>query len=99
MRHRRARRAAARAGDRRARTTDRAQLAELTARRLELTRRILPEDGGTARIAKLGQEVGDVGDLIRRADAAAEHRDKEVFARTRAAPGADKASAPTAETA
>ena len=83
-----------------ARTADRAQLAELTARRLELTRRILPEDsGGAARIVKLGQEAGDSGDLIKRADAAVERRDKEVLAGARAALPKDKASALSAEIA
>jgi murein hydrolase activator len=86
------------ASARQARETDRARLAELTAHRLDLTRRILPEDsGGAARIAKLGHEASDITDLIKRADAAAEGRDKEVLARARAALPADKASALTAD--
>jgi septal ring factor EnvC (AmiA/AmiB activator) len=66
---------------------DRERLAELTAHRLELTDRILPEEsGGDARIAKLGREASDVGDLIKRADAATERRDKDILARARADP-------------
>ncbi|HEV2336495.1 MAG TPA: peptidoglycan DD-metalloendopeptidase family protein, partial [Stellaceae bacterium] len=73
---------------------DRLHLAELTARRLELTRRLRPEaPGGDARIAALGREANDVGDLIKRADAAAERRDKEGRARV----AKTKAGAPTAE--
>jgi septal ring factor EnvC (AmiA/AmiB activator) len=88
------------AGADQAREADRGHLAELTAHRLELTRRILPEDsGGAARIAKLGHEASDIADLIRRADAATENRDKEVLARARAALPADKASALTADAA
>ena len=74
------------ASARQARADDRPRLAELTAGRLALTRRILPEDsGGAARITKLAHEAGDLGDLIKRADAAVERRDKEVLARARAA--------------
>lgn len=63
---------------------DRARLAALTGHRLQLTGRILPEDSGAdARIAKLGREASDIGDLIKRAEAAAERRDKELLARTR----------------
>ena len=82
------------ASARQARGTDHARLAELTAHRLELTRRILPEEaGGEARIATLGREASDLGDLIKRADAATERRDKEVLARARAAlPTAAKAN-------
>jgi septal ring factor EnvC (AmiA/AmiB activator) len=83
-----------------ARGTDRQHLAELTARRLELTGRLLPEDsGGAARIARLAHEASDIGDLIKRADAATERHDKEVLASARPALPAAKASALTAETA
>jgi len=86
---------------------DREHLAQLTARRSELARRMLPGDaGGAARIAKLGDEAEDVGDLIKRADAATDRRDKELLADARAAlrktppkaPGA-KPGAPTPDTA
>jgi murein hydrolase activator len=88
------------ASARQARDGDRGLLAELTARRIELTRRILAEDSsGAARITKLGHEAGDIGDLIKRADAATEIRDKEVRARAREAVPKDKASALTAEAA
>jgi len=88
------------ASARQAREADRGHLAELTAHRLDLTRRILPEDsGGAAQISRLGHEASDIGDLIKRADAATESRDKEVFARARAALPKDKASALTAEAA
>jgi septal ring factor EnvC (AmiA/AmiB activator) len=82
---------------------DRERLAELTARRLKLTARILPEDSGAdQRIAKLGHEASDIGDLIKRAEAAAERRDQELLVRARAAlPKALKAmeEALTAQTA
>ena len=82
---------------------DRERLAELTARRLKLTARILPEDsGGPTRIAQLGHEASDIGDLIKRAEAAAERRDQELLVRARAAlPKALKTmeSALTAQTA
>jgi len=85
---------------RQANAADRAQLAELAARRLELTRRLLPEDSGAAvRIARLGHEASDIGDLIKRADAATERRDKEVLARARAALPKDIMSMLTAEAA
>ncbi len=88
------------ANARQALADDRGHLAELTARRLALTRRILPEEaGGDARIAKLGHEARDIDDLIKRADADAERRDKEVLARGRAALPAEKAGALTAEAA
>jgi murein hydrolase activator len=64
---------------------DRERLAALTVHRLQLTGRLLPEESGAdARIAKLGREASDIGDLIKRAEAAAEHRDKELLTRTRA---------------
>ncbi len=63
----------------------REHLAELTARRLELTGRILPQDSGAdQRIAKLLREASDIGDLIKRADAATERRDNDLLARARA---------------
>lgn len=88
------------ANERQALGKDREHLAELTARRRELTGRLLPEDsGGTARIARLGHEASDIGDLIKRADAATDRRDQEVLARARATLATAKASALTAETA
>jgi septal ring factor EnvC (AmiA/AmiB activator) len=88
------------ASARQARGEDRRKLAELTAQRLDLTRRILPEDsGGPTRVARLGHEASDIGDLITRADAVTERRDREVVARARAALPTDKASALTADAA
>jgi len=79
---------------RQAREADRGHLAELTAHRLDLTRRILPEDAASpAQITKLGHEASDIPDLIKRADAATESRNKEILARARAALPADKAGA------
>lgn len=82
---------------------DRERLAQLTVRRGELDRRMLPADaGGTARFAKLGHDAKDIGDLIKRADTATDRRDKELLAHARAAlaktPKAD-ARALTAEAA
>jgi murein hydrolase activator len=82
---------------------DRERVAALTAHRVELTTRLLPEEsGGDIRIAKLGREASDVGDLIKRAEAVAERRDKDFVARARAAlPKALKtmSNAVTADTA
>ena len=87
-------------GARQVRGADRARLAELTARRLDVTRGLLPEDSGAAaRITKLGHEASDIVDLIKRAEAAVEGRDKEVLARTRAALPKEKASALAADAA
>ena len=92
-----------RASAREALGKDREHLADLGAHRLELTGRLLPEDsGGEARIARLGREAIDIPDLIKRAEAATELRDKELVTRARAAlPKALKAmsSAVTADTA
>jgi septal ring factor EnvC (AmiA/AmiB activator) len=88
------------AGARQVHEADRAHLAELTARRLDLARRALSEDSGAAaRIAKLGREASDIADLIKRADGAAEGRSKEVLARARAALPAEKAKTLTADAA
>lgn len=88
------------ANARQALSDDRGHLAELTTRRLALTRRMLPEEAGAdGRTLKLGHEAHDIGDLIKRADAAVERRDKEVLARARAALPAEKAGALTADAA
>jgi len=82
---------------------DRERLAQLVARRLEVGRRIRPEEAASAaQIARLGHEASNIGDLIKRADAASDRHDKELLARARAAlPSALKAmaSALTAEAA
>ncbi|MGC2412144.1 MAG: peptidoglycan DD-metalloendopeptidase family protein, partial [Stellaceae bacterium] len=87
------------ASTRQALEADRSHLAELTAHRLELSRHIRPQEtGADARIAALGREASDVGDLIKRADAAIERHDKEVLASARAALPKEKAGALTAQT-
>ena len=82
---------------------DRDRLAPLVAQRLELTRRMLPaEPSSAAQAAKLGHDASDVADLIRRADAAADHRAADLLAHARAAlPRAlkDMADALTADAA
>jgi septal ring factor EnvC (AmiA/AmiB activator) len=71
---------------------DRERLAQLGAHRAELEHRLLPaEPGAAAAIAKLGHEAKDVGDLVKRADAATERHDKELLAHARA--GLTKAKA------
>jgi murein hydrolase activator len=82
---------------------DRKRLALLIARRLEVDRRLRPEEAASAaEIIRLGHQASNIGDLIKRADAASDHHDKVLLARARAAlPRALKAmaSALTAEAA
>jgi murein hydrolase activator len=79
---------------------DRAHLADLVAHRRELTGRLLPEDSaGDARVARIGQEAIDIGDLIKRAEAATERHDKDLATRVRAALPKAKPGALTADTA
>src|SRR5205085_10778950 len=73
---------------------NRADLAQLIAQRLELDRRLAPADTRVeARLAKLAHEAKDIGDLIKRADAATDRHDKELLAHARAAPKAAKTGA------
>jgi murein hydrolase activator len=63
---------------------DRTALAALVVRRLALVRQILPEEpGDAAQMAALGREAGDTAELIKRADAAAERRDRRSHARAK----------------
>lgn len=79
---------------------DRRHLAELVGRRAELTRRLLPDAAGDqARIAALGHDASDLGDLVKRADAAIDRRDKRLFAHARAGLSEAKASAVTSQMA
>ncbi len=79
---------------------DRGRLAQLIARQNELDRRMLPGDAGeAARIAKLGHDAKDIGDLIERADAATDRRDKELLAHARRALSRAQARALTVEAA
>ncbi|HYU12162.1 MAG TPA: peptidoglycan DD-metalloendopeptidase family protein [Stellaceae bacterium] len=78
----------------------RGQLAQAVAHRTELAHRLMAENGdGEGSAAKLGQGVGDIGELIKRADAEAERRDKALLARARAALPRDQAKGLTAATA
>jgi septal ring factor EnvC (AmiA/AmiB activator) len=86
--------------DQAALTKQREQLAPLIAQRLEITHRLLPEEPGLdARVAKLGHDAADLADLIKRADAETEHRDKDLLAHARAALPKAKANTVTADTA
>ena len=79
---------------------DRRHLSALIARRLALTRLLLPEAAGNdAQNAALGRAASNLADLIKRADAAADRRDKALLARVRAALPRAKAAALTAATA
>lgn len=61
---------------------DRTFLAKLTAQRLSMAGSLLPVD---AAADKPGREASDLGDLMKRADAAADRLDKALVARARAA--------------
>ncbi len=81
---------------------ERGSLAGLVAQRLDLTRKLLPDDPATAaRITRLAHDAPDLGDLIKRADAATEHRDKDILARAKTIPPAKGTKPPplTVETA
>ncbi|HEX3860931.1 MAG TPA: peptidoglycan DD-metalloendopeptidase family protein [Stellaceae bacterium] len=80
--------------------TDRDNLATLTARRLALTRKALPEDtAGATRLAKLARDADDLSDLIKRADAASDRRDKDILARAREKPKKGGKAEATSESA
>lgn len=84
---------------RQALAADRERLAALTARRLELTRELQPEDAAAAaRTARIEREAKDLDELTRIAEAATDRRDKELPARFRSAQGR-KASPPAPEAA
>jgi septal ring factor EnvC (AmiA/AmiB activator) len=75
---------------------DRNHLAEIVARRAELARQLSPDNGkGAAQPVKSGPENSDLGQLIERADAAAERREKTLLARARAGLPREKAEAVT----
>jgi septal ring factor EnvC (AmiA/AmiB activator) len=78
----------------------REQLAQSVARRTELVHQLSAENGdGEGSAAKLGQAVGDLGELIKRADAETDRRDKALLAHARAALPKEKAKGLTAATA
>ena len=59
----------------------RERVVQLVAQRQQLVRKLLPEDSeADARAARLGREASDPADLIKRADAAINKRDKELLA-------------------
>jgi septal ring factor EnvC (AmiA/AmiB activator) len=76
------------------------RLAQVSAQRQAMLRELLPADPGeAARSAKLGREAKDLDDLIKRAEAVTERRDKGIIAETRAALPKEAAAMVTAETA
>ena len=80
--------------------TDRAHLAGLLARRQAMTRALVAEPAGeAARLAALGREASDIGDLIKRADAAAIRRDKALAERAGGGAPAGKADEPAHQAA
>jgi len=73
----------------------RATLAQLTGRRNALAGQLLHDDGKLAAAGQLGDQASDVVDLIKRADAEADRRDKELLVRLRVLYGAPpKAAVP-----
>jgi septal ring factor EnvC (AmiA/AmiB activator) len=74
----------------------RKQLAQSVARRTELVHQLSAENGdGESSAAKLGQAVGDLGELIKRADAETDRRDQALLAHARAALPKEKAKGST----
>jgi murein hydrolase activator len=75
---------------------EREKLGQITARRQELLRQILRDDGDGERLAaRLSHDAGDLAELIKRAEADLDRRDKELLARARAALPKAKANALT----
>jgi len=75
-------------------------LAEMTAQRLALARKLGPDlTEGEKRIAKLGQDAADFGELIKRAEAEADRRDKDLLARASETLSKTKGTAPALELA
>jgi septal ring factor EnvC (AmiA/AmiB activator) len=73
----------------------REQLAQLMARRNTLSSELLHEDGkATPASEALGEQASDLFDLIKRADAATEQRDKDLLVRLRVLYGAPAKGAP-----
>jgi septal ring factor EnvC (AmiA/AmiB activator) len=72
------------AADRAALQQDKSELAAFTARLRALTVKALPEDTASeAHITRLPNAAKDLDDLIKRADAAIDRRDKQILARAR----------------
>jgi len=73
----------------------REQLAQLMSRRNALSSELLHDDGkATPASSTLGEQASDLFDLIKRADAATEQRDKELLVRLRVLYGASAKGAP-----
>jgi septal ring factor EnvC (AmiA/AmiB activator) len=72
----------------------------MTAQRLALARKLGPDLAeGEKRIAKLGQDAADFGELIKRAEAEADRRDKDLLARASETLSKTKGTAPALELA
>lgn len=75
-------------------------LAEMAAQRLALNRKLgLDLAEGEKRIAKLGQDAADFGELIKRAEAEADRRDKDLLARASETLAKTKGTVPALELA
>jgi len=75
-------------------------LAEMGAQRLALNRKLgLDLAEGEKRIAKLGQDAADFGELIKRAEAEADRRDKDLLARASETLAKTKGTVPALELA
>lgn len=69
-------------------------LAQLIAKRTELTSQILHDDGKPPTGEKLAEQASDLFDLIKRADAEADRRDKELLIRLRTSGPITKGASP-----
>lgn len=79
---------------------ERKALAEMAAQRMALNRKLgLDLAEGEKRIAKLGQDAADFGELIKRAEAEADRRDKDLLARASEMLAKTKGAAPALELA
>jgi septal ring factor EnvC (AmiA/AmiB activator) len=77
-----------------------ANLAEMAARCVVLSRKLAPEDADSEkRLAKLGREAGDLTELIKRADAEADRREKDLLSRATEDPPKGKGNSPAPGTA
>jgi murein hydrolase activator len=72
------------------------QLAQLVSRRNALIGQLLRDDGKVAPAAALGDQASDLFDLIKKADAATDQRDKDLAAHLRVLYGASSKGAVTA---
>jgi murein hydrolase activator len=76
------------------------RLAEIVARRLALSRKLVPQTGESdKRVAKLGREATDLTELIRQADAEADRRAKDLLVRASEKEPKEKAKSGAPESA